>query len=307
MSVTLQNVLYGIAVADAIGKTLEFMGSPTLQDFERSSQQVELRISDDTQMTLFLAESLSTAKAGSTALKPLMANGYLRWLHTQRTRSPGTGLLEFQSLFHVEAPGNTCISACLAMSRGEVVANDSKGNGTVMRCAPVAFWAKQSEVGALDAVVVASFDARITHLHPYAAQSSMLLTAIYVELLRGAEFVHAVTHSCHYLGDPCLVDPAVISLVLGSLVPSTHDAMKKSLGGWVAEEALALAVGSVARSSGFVEVVKHATVIGGDSDTVGGIAGGLAVASGMEVPMGLVVKLNAKDAIDYVVNLYAGG
>lgn len=308
MSVTLQNVLCGIAVADAIGNPLEFMGNPTLQDFERSSQQVELRISDDTQMTLFLAESLHKVKQwGSPVIRPFLEAGYLRWFSTQGSGNLHPyGLLRFASMFHVEAPGHTCMSSCRSLFRGRSVANDSKGNGTVMRCFPIAYWAKKGGVGIEVALNIAAMDARITHLHPYAAQCSVLLTAIYWGLLHGKEFVPTVEDNCRHLAGLGLIDSSISTLVLESLKPSSHDVMKKSLGGWVAEEALALAVGSVARASGFVDIVKHATIIGGDSDTVGGIAGGMAAASGMEVPSNLVAKLNAKDAIDYVVILYSG-
>jgi ADP-ribosylglycohydrolase len=50
------------------------------------------------------------------------------------------GLIADPRLHHRRAPGNTCLSALGAAQQfGDLAQNDSKGCGTIMRVAPVAF------------------------------------------------------------------------------------------------------------------------------------------------------------------------
>jgi len=94
----------------------------------------------------------------------------------------------------------------------------------------------------------------------------------------------------------------VCSMVVGCLDESVFEQSRRSLGGWVAEEALALAVGAVANADSYLGAIFSAVSIEGDSDTVGAIAGGLAVISGMSVPGEVKARLNASDAIEYMGN-----
>ena len=57
--ITIRELLCGVAVGDAIGYPLEFIQNPERKDFENSMNAKILIASDDTQMTLFLAEAVA--------------------------------------------------------------------------------------------------------------------------------------------------------------------------------------------------------------------------------------------------------
>lgn len=318
---SLSKVLHGIAVGDAIGNPLEFLASVTPADVEAIMlADSTLRISDDTQMTLFCAEALAFSGGDVRSVPSALHFGYRGWHTTQRTTKATQqhGLLSFPEMFSREAPGLTCISSCQSMEAGFPVINNSKGNGTVMRCAPFAFWGRLNDLHDNEIIKASMMDASLTHKHSHAAESSALLTSIYLHLLDDYKFNVAVASACRKMRG--VVSAEIIQLVMGSLDPATHKARctyhgtlhsggarthsGKGLGGWVAEEALALAVGAVNCSSTYRQAITSAVAIGGDSDTVGGIAGGLAAASGMKVPKPLKNRLNALRPIDYVVSLW---
>lgn len=292
----MRDILYGIAVADAIGNPLEFLSNPTHDDFVQSIAQPVLRVSDDTQMTLFLAEALATGKTSKDA--------YLRWYRTQ-TGKPAKlgGLLDFPELYSREAPGATCMASCHALSLGQSVQNNSKGNGTVMRCAPIALLGWEYGWTTLHTLDVAIADAVVTHRHPLAAQSSALLTAIYLNLFAGQPFSQAVRMA---IDEADQLDSLLGSLVTAAMDKSRFPSLRESLGGWVAEEAVALAVGAVAHADNYLNIVENACCIPGDSDTVAAIAGGLAVATGMPVPHDLQIKINIRGPIEYVRSIGRG-
>lgn len=291
------NVVGGLAVGDAIGNPLEFRQNITKAQVE-AVKRAPLRISDDTQMTLFLMEQLSKGVRGPVAKASRRA--YLRWYKTQvDPYDPGQGgLLGFHELFFSEAPGGTCLTACRAMVNGLRPLNASKGNGTVMRAAPFALMAL-TERWSIDAAMEAAMrDAEVTHCHPYAAHSSMFLVAFYWALHICGDATTA------YADARARCRPFVSSSFLRDLqrVYERPD----SFGGWVAEEALGMAIGFVAESTDYMAGVHRAAMIDGDSDTVASITGGLL---GMlyGAPTLYCGKLVAKAPVIYAINQYCGG
>lgn len=286
----LSAVVTGVALGDALGNRLEFLRAPSDADFQKQLG-LPLIVSDDTQMTLF---SLEAMRQGWS-----FADAYLRWFSSQGEVGTGDGLLAFPEMYDIQAPGMTCMSACKALYLGKPVANDSKGNGTVMRCAHIAYEVWKVGGTLEEATALAREDAETTHLHPYAAQSSALLVAIHWNVIAGQPFVDAVV-SAIQIQD---ADPAIVGLCQSALNPDHYRVMRGKLGGWVAEEALALAIGAVAHHTTFLDAVRSACTIAGDSDTVGGIAGGLAAAQGFMPPPHLARKLNVSTPIEYVLAL----
>ena len=298
----IREILYGIAVGDAVGNPLEFMREVTHDDFQASAEKECLRVSDDTQMTLFCLESLQAIGNKPQMAEKALQAGYLRWLKTQTGKRElgSTGLLQFESMYNVVAPGTTCMAALRTLAAERKVENDSKGNGTVMRCAPIAFWARQHGLDYSVAYEVASKDALLTHKHPMASLSSVMLTGIHLRLMEGMAFGDAVEGA---LSDP---DIPLTSRIKGMLLSALSDPVacsqqREELGGWVAEEALVLAVGAVAGATDYMGAIRAASCIGGDSDTTAGIAGGLAAAAGMLPPPDLCAKINVRDAVESLV------
>lgn len=291
LSDALSAVVAGVALGDALGNRLEFQRAPSDADFQKQLG-LPLIVSDDTQMTLF---SLEAMRQGWS-----FADAYLRWFSTQGPVETGDGLLCFPEMYDIQAPGMTCMSACKALYLGKPVANDSKGNGTVMRCAHIAYevW---KVGGTLErATALAREDAATTHKHPFAAHSSELLTAIHWYLIAGQSQAEAVASALEAVD----VDPEISDLCQSALDPAGYKKLRQEKGGWVAEEALALALGAVAHNATFLDVIRSAVTIAGDSDTVGAIAGGLAAAQGKIPPSHLVRKLNVAKPIEYVLKLY---
>ena len=83
--------------------------------------------------------------------------------------------------------------------------------------------------------------------------------------------------------------------------PVARSRQRDELGGWVAEEALALAVGAVAGATDYMDAILAANCIGGDFDTVAGIAGGLVAAVGMSPPTCHRDKINVRDTVESLV------
>ena len=294
MKPTFRQALYGLAVADAIGNPLEFQSKVTEQDFLRSTNADELRISDDTQMALFCAEGLIQGHSP--------AESYKRWYQTQTRGSKGEGLLQFDSLFHREAPGTTCMSACVQLIANQPVRNDSKGNGGLMRLLPIPYLADTTD----EAIEWAIEDTDTTHKHPMAAPCSKVLTMLHYLLLQGEDWNAAIFSAQSCLSDTAK-DREIRSKVNQVLTSISHfEEAQQNWRAGVAEEALALAIGAVhyGRASGYKSIIEKAICFHGDSDTVGAIAGGLAVSAGCTVPMEWVNKLNALDAVNYICDLW---
>lgn len=293
-------VLWGIAIADAIGNPLEFLGSVKESDFNAAINS-PLHISDDTQMTLFCADALCQVGLEDDLAGALIA-GYDRWYGTQLNDvfDRRTGLLAFKSLYRCEAPGRTCLTSLNSLRQGVAVSNRSKGSGTVMRCVPIPFWGRALGLSAEQIFHSAEVDARITHHHPLAADSSIALVALHLNLAEGFEFVSAVEETVRQLQGR--VSSVLLEQMSAVCTTGGFAAFNQRMQGWVAEEALLLAVGSVAHSTDYLDAVSKAVMRNGDSDTVGGIAGGLAAASGMSPPPGLQEKIVASDAIEYLAD-----
>ena len=171
--------LLGGAAGDALGYAIEFdreeaiaarYGSHGIRDYQLDERGLA-PFSDDTQMTLYTANSLlcslaalSTQASGGahasssapvssgapalvspaalTAYAPAqMAQFYVEWMYTQVSpyplAEPKAWISSLPELFASRAPGVTCMNACEAMANGAKAVNNSKGCGGIMRMAPV--------------------------------------------------------------------------------------------------------------------------------------------------------------------------
>lgn len=181
--------LLGGAVGDALGAPVEFMSLREIRSRFGSAGVTDLApaygrigaITDDTQMTLWTAESLLRGEhrgreRGILHVPSMVHHAYLRWLKTQgmTSRDEGFGLateseprgwlIGVKALHACRAPGNTCISALVSPGMGtiEQPKNDSKGCGGVMRVAQIGLY-EQNPERAFD---LACEIAAITHGHP---------------------------------------------------------------------------------------------------------------------------------------------
>ncbi|GAB3659822.1 ADP-ribosylglycohydrolase family protein [Glycomyces tarimensis] len=270
--------LIGGAVGDALGYQVEFDPWPQIEREWGPRGVTELRynqVSDDTQMTLFTAEGLLDAAEGAEIAS--VRSAYLRWYETQTKPMPPMGShgLAAQSwLYMRRAPGNACLAG-LARGGEPGVNPESKGCGTVMRSAPFGLFASSPEA-AYDLALRCS---ALTHGHPTAGTAAGAFAMMTAHLLDGATVQKAVSRAMLHLRQNLDRSETADALqrayeLAGNVAPAPNSCAP--LGeGWVAEEALAIAVycllGTDDVRSALVAAVSH----GGDSDSTGAIAGNL--------------------------------
>jgi ADP-ribosylglycohydrolase len=298
----IQGCLLGGALGDALGAPVEFL---SLRDIRQRFGPAGIRalgdaygrvgaITDDTQMTLFTAEGLLRAwvrhqDRGIVGITGVMHHAYLRWLLTQGERPGGCAdavstdgwLFALPALHHPRAPGATCLSALRAATSIHATGragNDSKGCGGVMRMAPVGL------VGAAlgddtEVFGIAVDAAALTHGHPSGFLSAGYLAVAIAHLVRGEDLGQALRAGDVELGrwsDCGEVQRAIAAArALAARGLPTPEQLEGLGGGWVAEEALAIAVCCAIAAEDFRDCVIVAANHSGDTDSTAAIAGNL--------------------------------
>lgn len=299
--------LIGGAVGDALGAPVEFMSSGEItrqfgpggiQDYVPVFGKTGA-ITDDTQMTLFTAEGVvrSWVRAfvhAPSAIPSSIAMAYQRWLHTQGRTHPmhnhclNGWLITQKNLFARRAPGGTCLSGLQSMETQEDLAkNDSKGCGGVMRVAPIGmYFATLAAKGDVDkatlveeAFATGCRSAAITHGHPTGQLASGVFAALVMLLLTNTSLDRAIETVLPWLAahpDHEETTKAIQhALRLAEESPKDVNALVKLGGGWIAEEALAIALYCALTAADFRTGVVLAVNHGGDSDSTGSMAGQL--------------------------------
>jgi len=329
--------LLGGAVGDALGAPVEFMsrteilrrfGPNGITNYAPAFGGLGT-ITDDTQMTLFTAEGLIRGWVrgcfkGITTYSGVTAHAYLRWLQTQGERTtcdidfgadePGW-LIQQRQLHSRRAPGNTCLSALRAMrSLGEPARNDSKGCGGVMRVAPVGLftWRLRPHASPQDAFRLGVELAALTHGHPTGALTGGVLAVLILAMTDGASLPEALAASKAILRAERSHEETLRAIEMAeslavSRLPNA-EAIARLGRGWIAEEALAIAIycALVARNfrHGVILAVNH----DGDSDSTGAIAGNLlgAMHGVKAIPTEWLEPLELRDVItELAADLYA--
>jgi ADP-ribosylglycohydrolase len=287
--------LLGGAVGDALGAGVEFWSLTEIRErlgpagvtgyvpaYGRTGA-----ITDDTQMTLFTAEGLldgaRSPAAGDGGQVPTIWQAYQRWLLTQNG-SPraarkhrggaGGGLLAQEFLWSRRAPGTTCLRALTLGRPGslEHAVNNSKGCGGVMRVAPVG-------LAAGDPFTLGCQAAALTHGHPAGYRAAGAFALMVGEIIRGTKMRQAAAAAISRVrlaGDSYEVAHALQAAVTAAdSQPATPETIEHLGGGWVAEEALAIAVYCALTATDFRSGVLLAVNHSGDSDSTGAICGNL--------------------------------
>ena len=306
--------LTGGAAGDALGYAVEFMGENELfgkygkggiRAYSLDSVSKKALISDDTQMTLFAAEAIikwlsAQANGGADdSLRSYALQSHLDWLDTQQSTFERTGkqffphgLMAERRMFACRAPGITCLSALHKRRNQKQTAdsfiadkiNNSKGCGGVMRVAPVGML-KYGEIRQIDNEG-AEF-AAITHSHSLGYMPAALLTHIIHSILYSdagntlqdivedaLDVVAGLFRDDAHIGE--LVEIIRLAIELSENDARDLDNIHRLGEGWVAEEALAIAIYCCLRypydfSQCIITAVNHK----GDSDSTGAIAGNI--------------------------------
>lgn len=262
----------GLAIGDALGWPVEFLSLQQIRQLYGPHGITDLvgdqtfligTFTDDTQMTIALAEGLLAAPPDDgDAQMAAVAKRFVAW-----STSPENN----------RAPGNTCMAACRNLSDGADWRSSgvprSKGCGTAMRSAPVGLLYHRD----FETMTARAVDSsNMTHGHPCALAGGLATAAAVSLALDGTPPIDLVTRVAE-LCEPLSGEAAgAIRKVLDVLDLPADEAMKALGEGWVAEEAVALALSSfVATPNDYTATIRRAANIEGDSDSVACIAGAI--------------------------------
>lgn len=287
--------LLGGAIGDALGAPIEFAslneirathGPAGVTGFVAGPGPLG-SITDDTQMTLFTAEGLIRAanrhRDHDVCDVPLVIwHAYQRWLDTQGERVPwdpefppgrSGWLVDEPALRHRRAPGTTCLSALRSGRIGTMALplNQSKGCGGVMRVAPVGLVADNPFDLGCEA-------AALTHGHPAGYLAAGVFAAVIAEVAAGQALPAAIEIALELLQlraghqETLAAVRGAQALAANGQTPSAE--LVETLGeGWIAEEALGIALYCALVSEDFGQGLLLAVNHGGDSDSTGSLTG----------------------------------
>lgn len=290
-----RGALLGAAVGDALGAPFE--GRPTVApaEFARlAASDAPLRYTDDTHMTLVLAEALidDDELTDQGRLLGAFAAAY----DEEPWRGYGPGPPEVFRLF-ARGVGWRLAASSLHGGRG------SLGNGAAMRVAPVGLAAHDDRVAV---AARARRSAEVTHAHAIGREAAALQALAVTEALAsaGAEL------------DPEAVLDALEGAIRSTLLLERLRRVRRALdgedigsligAGVEAHEAVpaALAV-FLRRPDSFAAAIADAVGLGGDTDTIASMVGALSGArlGASAIPGGWIARLEGADRIRVTAEL----
>lgn len=273
----IRGAVFGHVIGDALGVPVEFVprqrlfSHPVREMLDGGGRGYPAGTwSDDSSMTLCALESL-TACNGYDGED--MMGRFARWAREGYMTPTGRAF----------GIGRTTFSALCRFRRGEPAAawggagEKDNGNGSLMRILPVVLFnffskAAGSDEEKLEAVYRAS---RLTHAHPRSLAACGIYAFIASELLREPEkasVLSGLKKSAEFYRDH-EEHPAFARLFSEGFAALPVDAVKS--GGYVVDT-LEAAVWCLMNTGTYRDCVLKAVNLGGDTDTVAAVAGGLA-------------------------------
>ncbi|WP_438448044.1 ADP-ribosylglycohydrolase family protein [Gorillibacterium sp. sgz5001074] len=244
--------LFGVAVGDALGGTTEFLSEREIRASHGYLTEITGggvwrlepgEVTDDTMMTLCVAEGLLDNPS-----EPMEAIG-LRFLEWYRSRPKDVGNIIRHVLEQYE--GSWFEAAFLA----DQDLGQSGGNGSLMRCLPAALLYPSGE----EVERVSRLQSKMTHYDERCNEACILYNRMAFRLLQGEELKAVVREEIAGTAYEDVLHAGPRCEPSGFVVHTFR---------WVLDHLL--------QAESFEEVVQRAANLGGDSDTIGAIAGGLA-------------------------------
>ncbi|MDG0792957.1 ADP-ribosylglycohydrolase family protein [Cohnella ginsengisoli] len=245
--------LYGVAVGDALGGTTEFMSPREIA--ARHGYLTEIvgggvwrlepgEVTNDTMMTLCVADGILAAPDDP---KEAIGERFLRW-YASGPEDVGNIIRTVLATYE----GDWFQAAMLA----DLDLGQSAGNGSLMRCLPAALcypaWADVSRVSRMQS--------KMTHYDELCNEACEIYNRIAFAMLDGEAPLREA------------VGAAVAGTPYEAMLSSNPDC---ETSGYVVHT-FRWVLHLLLTSNSFEEVVQRAANQGGDSDTIGAIAGGLA-------------------------------
>lgn len=262
-------LLFGLALADALGAPVEFL---SLREIKATYGAAGIQeppapalYTDDTQMALALCEGILDAglEAATEAQMQRIGSQFVEWRHSpENNRAPGATCMNGIGRYETGIPWHK--SGIL----------NSKGSGTAMRVAPLGYLYQHDEARLRE---LASASSLITHRHPTAIAASVAAAyavKLALDNVPVSQFIPRIMAFIDGMSDE--MDDALRRVGHVGAWADEEKALAHVGEGWTGEEAVALALYCVLRyPDNYVRCVRRAANTNGDSDTIACIAGGI--------------------------------
>jgi len=266
----IRGALYGVAVGDCLGAPAEFRHPAEVKALFGQIRDIVpgsiigARLgcgTDDTAMTLAVAEGIMSCDPGESPIEPVGAE-FVRWYNGEPVGLGGTcgSAIEIASSGGlVEMP-----TARAWLSASEVthmrLHGRSGGNGTLMRTAPVALFYVDDDTR--DKV---AYDlSKMMHCDEDAAKACVIYCRILSRLIRGRELIPSLSRE-------------TVGTVYKTALRTDMD-FTPCPSGYVVDS-FNTALWALRRGRTFEDTLIAVVNLGGDADTIGAIAGGIAGAA----------------------------
>lgn len=317
----IKEIIQAGAIGDAFGYQVEFQSMEQINilygekgiKYHASSEK---DASDDTQMTLFLWEAVKNYIKENNVFNlegftKQAHQSFKDWYQTQINRSSMSdsqdGLLNFKELYKRQAPGNTCMSALHNNINRSVKfkINDSKGCGSVMRVAPLLVLKQHYKLTSEELFDVSAYQAAITHGNDEGMSATGFFTVLLDDLANGQSFKDAYSHSLQVTKKqkPNNFINYIAGVYQKSLEPGLlegNDLEKTIGGGWIADEAVGVALYCAMKTNSFAQCLELSTNHSGDSDSTASMAAQLYVAKNGLVVSDILFPTDLDNVIEHL-------
>jgi len=251
----------GSAVGDALGMPLEFKRANPPDQYVREMQNGRLpagSFTDDTEMALALCDSLLQNRYVDASD---LANRFLAWI---KTGPPDVGIQTRRILNRIAAG----LPWELASDKDLTVYPNASGNGSVMRCWPVALAWLDDSVQLRD---VSRKQSRVTHPHADCLAACVLVNTMISSLVHGASLEESLEVGLDNAGP----DEQFVEMIRSA--PGRHPEELHNTG-WV-RHTIESAIWGLLTTGSFEDALIKVINLGEDADTAGAVVGALAGAA----------------------------
>jgi ADP-ribosylglycohydrolase len=278
-----ESVLLGVAVGDALGVPVEFRARGTFKVTDMTGfgthNQPAGTWSDDTSLTLCLADALAGGFVGDSLLEKTAEN-IVRWFEKSEFTAHGKifdiGISTSKAIQNLKRGARPTESGCADVSEN--------GNGSLMRIAPLVFHvAGKPQEERLEIVRQVS---AITHAHPISILACIIYTEYLIKLLQGGDKYTAFEATQKVIIDALMkgsMSDYYKNEITDYFMPLIFPCNKWQLcdesdiesGGFVADT-LKAAIWCFLTTDSYRDAVLKAVNLGSDTDTTAAVTGGFA-------------------------------
>jgi ADP-ribosyl-[dinitrogen reductase] hydrolase len=257
----IRGVAVGAAVGDALGMPLEFQPRRPVSDLVTDMVPGRLpagTFTDDTEMALALAESILAYQIFDPAD---LSTRFVTWMHAN---PPDIGNHTWDVLRHMDT-GSNWNQAAIDVQRANP---SSAGNGSVMRCWPLALLGWHD----INTLIRESItQSQITHTHTDCTAGSAFINVTIAYLIQGISREHAINQA---------IDSVEMASSLRDVIlqAPSKSRMELTNSGWV-RHTLESAVWGLLTTDNFESALVNVVNLGNDADTAGSVVGALAGAT----------------------------